>query len=470
MLFNSLEFALFFPIVVACAWWLRRSGTARMTLLLAASYFFYMSWDYRYAALLAASTVLDYWVGRALPKARSVALRRSLLTASLVGNLGVLLYFKYFNFLWASLVGGAQLAGWNAPDWSHSFLLPVGISFYTFQSLSYTIDVYRGRLAPTESMLKFALFVSFFPQLVAGPIVRASDFLPQLEKNARYDEQRALRGLWLIFIGLFKKICIADVLAATLLDDVFGNPLGASRWELMLAAYGYSFQIYCDFSGYSDVAIGAAAILGFHLPLNFDRPFLAISFRDFWRRWHISLSTWLRDYLYVPLGGARRGVARTYVNLATVMLLGGLWHGANWTFVLWGAMHGAFLIAERLLRCDIKDTDGLSATSVWLRRFVTFHFIVLTFVLFRCDNVATFGQFLATLVSPASMGHTVPTLFSLALVLAVAGHLVSVSAAKRLTDRLQIQPAFVQAAVVSVCLVLFTILSAAEAPFIYFQF
>ncbi|HNO79885.1 MAG TPA: MBOAT family protein [Phycisphaerae bacterium] len=470
MLFNSIEFALFFPTVVALAWWLRRSATARLTLLLAASYFFYMSWDYRYAALLAGSTVLDYFVGLALPKTESKTSRRLLLAISLAGNLGVLVFFKYFNFLWDSVAVGMGSIGWHAPDWTHRFLLPVGISFYTFQSLSYTIDVYRGQLAPTRSLLKFALFVSFFPQLVAGPIVRASDFLPQLETKARYDEQRAIHGFWLIFIGLFKKICIADVLAATLLDDVFGNPLGASRTELLLAAYGYSFQIYCDFSGYSDVAIGAAAILGFNLPLNFNRPFLAVSFRDFWRRWHISLSTWLRDYLYVPLGGARRGARRTYINLALVMLLGGLWHGANWTFVLWGALHGTFLIVERLFGQDCKDADGLSPSTVWLRRFITFHLVVLTFALFRCDSIATFGHFIGAVIAPESIGSPIPPLFVIALAAGVVGHLTSMEQARRWIDRATSQPAFVQAALVSACLVIFTILSSADAPFIYFQF
>lgn len=470
MLFNSIEFALFFPIVVACAWWLRRSASARLTLLLVASYFFYMSWDYRYAALLAGSTVLDYFVGLALPKTQSKTSRRLLLIASLAGNLGVLVFFKYFNFLWDSVAAGAGAFGFDAPNWSHRFLLPVGISFYTFQSLSYTIDVYRGRLTPTRSLLKFALFVSFFPQLVAGPIVRASDFMPQLETEARYDEARAIRGFWLILIGLFKKICIADVLAATLLDDVFGNPLGASRAELMLAAYGYSFQIYCDFSGYSDVAIGAAAILGFNLPMNFNRPFLAVSFRDFWRRWHISLSTWLRDYLYVPLGGARRGARRTLINLALVMLLGGLWHGANWTFVLWGGLHGTFLIVERLLGKDCKDAEGLPTATIWLRRLITFHLVVFTFALFRCDSIATFGQFIGAFITPEAVGSPIPTLFVVALAVGVIGHLTSMAQVRRWIDRATNQPAFVQAAVASACLFLFAVLSSADAPFIYFQF
>ncbi len=470
MLFNSVEFALFLPIVVACAWWLRRSATARLTLLLAASYFFYMSWDYRYAALLAGSTVLDYFVGLALSKTQSRTSRRLLLTLSLAGNLGVLMFFKYFNFLWESAAVGMGAMGLEAPDWTHRFLLPVGISFYTFQSLSYTIDIYRGKLAPTRSLLKFALFVAFFPQLVAGPIVRASDFMPQLERQARYDEARAIRGFWLILIGLLKKICIADVLAATLLDDVFGNPLGASRLELLLAAYGYSFQIYCDFSGYSDVAIGAAAILGFNLPLNFNRPFMAVSFRDFWRRWHISLSTWLRDYLYVPLGGAKRGARRTYINLALVMLLGGLWHGANWTFVLWGALHGTFLIVERLLGKDCKDAEDLPTATIWLRRLITFHLVVLTFALFRCDSIETFGEYIGALIAPEALGAPIPTLFVIALLAGVVGHLTSMEQVGRLIDRATRQPAFVQAAVASACLFLFTVLSSADAPFIYFQF
>src|SRR3972149_12100712 len=279
---------------------------------------------------------------------RTPGARRTWLAVTLVGNLGVLFVFKYYNF---AMDSAADVFLWLGHDWPiphHTLLLPVGISFYTFQSFSYTIDVYRGELQPTRSFLKFALFISFFPQLVAGPIVRASTFLPQLESEPRFDDRKAEAGLGRILFGLFRKVCIADVLGVTLVDPVFADPGAQSAGMLLLAMYGYAFQVYYDFSAYSDMAIGAAQMLGYELPENFNHPYLATSIGNFWRRWHLSLSTWLRDYLYFPLGGGRGTTWRTARNLAIVMLLGGLWHGASWGFVIWGALQGVLLAGGRV--------------------------------------------------------------------------------------------------------------------------
>lgn len=469
MLFNSLQFALFLPVVVALAWVLRRSHMLRLMFLLAASYGFYMSWNWRYAGLLVASTLLDFLVAQRLAGSHRPAVRKCLLIVSLAGNLGVLFFFKYFNFLYASAVDCAAIAGWALPRTAHDFLLPVGISFYTFQSLSYTIDVYRGNLQPTNSFIRFALFVSFFPQLVAGPIVRASEFLPQLDRAPAFDDQRAQRGLYLIVVGLFKKICIADVLAATLLDRVYADPAAFGTVELLLAAYGYTFQIFCDFSGYSDIAIGAAALLGYELPINFNRPFLATSLRDFWRRWHISLSSWLRDYLYVPLGGNRGSRVRTQVNLMITMLLGGLWHGANWTFVIWGALHGAYLAIERALGIAPLE-EGAPRMRIWIRRLVTFHLVVVAFLVFRCDNVGVFWQYLSALVRVAPATESIPALFYIAMAAGIVTHISPPRWSELCVDGFVRQPAYRQGAVIAACMVLYSALSVPQAPFIYFQF
>ena len=469
MLFNSLQFAVFLPVVVVLAWGVRRSPRLRVLLLLAASYYFYMSWNWRYAGLLLFSTWVDYVVGLRLPRATSTAARRSLLWVSITANLGVLFFFKYFDFAWRGISEGLGALGVGVPVVSYGFLLPVGISFYTFQSLSYTIDVYRGELEPTRSFARFALFVSFFPQLVAGPIVRAKDFLPQLARTPVCDDVQAQHGVWLILVGLFKKICLADVLAATLVDAVFANPGGFGRLELLLAAYGYSFQIYCDFSGYSDIAIGAAALLGYRLPINFDRPFTALSLRDFWRRWHISLSTWLRDYLYIPLGGSRRGPVRTYGNLMATMLLGGLWHGANWTFVIWGAIHGGVLAIERFMSPGRPSTarrwggDGLR----WL---VTFHVVVVAFVIFRCSSISDFAAFGGQFARAPMSSGAVPVLFVAALLVAVLIHFTPRGWQNDLWRAYRALPAGGQGALAACAVVLFAVLSTPQAPFIYFQF
>ena len=356
---------------------------ARKLFLLVASYYFYAYWDWRFLSLIFASTLIDYCVGQCLKRTTAQARRKFLLLVSLVCNLGLLGFFKYFNFFVESMQAMLAPLGWHVG--SLNILLPVGISFYTFQSLSYTIDVYRGKIKCCDDFLDFALFVSFFPQLVAGPIVRASVFLKQLETPRYLTWRRTAEGFRQFTIGLFKKAFIADRIAV-FVDGVFGNAGvfdGPTTW---LAVMCYAIQIYCDFSGYSDMAIGAARMLGYDIPVNFKYPYIARSVTDFWRRWHISLSTWLRDYLYIPLGGNRKGPRRTCINIMITMVLGGLWHGAAWTFVFWGAMHGVALVVTRWVSARLGTpsangvTRGFMAAGGWL---VTMLVVLVALVFFR---------------------------------------------------------------------------------------
>jgi alginate O-acetyltransferase complex protein AlgI len=348
MLFTEPRFLAFFVVAFAVAWALRRD-TARKAWLLLCSYAFYAAWDWRFLGLIALSTLVDYAAGRGMGGTRDAAARRAWLIASLVANLGVLGLFKYWDFFVTSGAGLLGALGLPVSPRTLGLVLPVGISFYTFQTLSYSIDVYRGRLTAHRSLLDFALFVGFFPQLVAGPIVRAVEFLPQLAARPAWGAVAVRAQLWLFLAGFVKKACISDNVAP-MVDALFAQPDAYGAPALWLGSVLYALQIYCDFSGYSDMAIATAGLLGYRLPLNFDFPYLARSVTEFWRRWHISLSSWFRDYLYVPLGGNRRGAPRTYGNLLVVFLLCGLWHGAAWRFAVWGLWHGTFLVAERMLR------------------------------------------------------------------------------------------------------------------------
>ena len=382
MFFLSLEYLLLVSIVFAVYWslpWRR----VRLGLLLAASYLFYMSWSPKLVVLLLFSTGLDFTCGAQIAQATGPA-RRRWLVLSLVGNLGVLAVFKYYGFFVDSMVDLLHLAGIAAQERTLEIVLPLGISFYTFQTLSYTIDIYRGELRPTTSLLEFALFVAFFPQLVAGPIVRARDFLPQVTSRRPWNADDVHAGLERILLGVVKKGVIADNLGR-FVDTVYADPSAYGPegvWLAFLAFYG---QIYGDFSGYSDIAVGSARLFGFRLPENFRQPWLAASPREFWRRWHITLSTWLRDYLYISLGGNRRGMRRLYVNLMITMVLGGLWHGAAWPYVVWGGFHGALLVVDRM---------RVGGEPSGLRRIpATLFMLVLTLVgwsLFRAPDMATF--------------------------------------------------------------------------------
>src|SRR5467141_186207 len=354
MLFNSLTFVVFFAVVVV-AYWSIRSWNARKNLLVVASYIFYGAWNPPFAALLFSTTAMDFWLGSRIARAKGRHSRRGWLVASVCMNLSMLGFFKYGNFLLQNFQWLLARIGIVYQPPHLDILLPVGISFYTFHSLSYTLDIYRGVLQPTKSLRDFVLAVSFFPQLVAGPIVRAGDFLPQLVHPTRLKTGQFLWGLALMTLGLFQKIVLADTMLSGAADRVFTYPgplVALDSWAGVLAFAG---QIFFDFAGYSSCAIGAALCLGFHLKDNFRFPYAAIGFSDFWRRWHISLSTFLRDYLYIPLGGNRAGWTRAAINLVIVMFLGGLWHGAAWPFVVWGLLHGSYLVIERVIRVFLED-------------------------------------------------------------------------------------------------------------------
>ncbi len=372
-------------IVLPLAWILR--GRLRIYFLLAASYFFYGYWKWQYTALLLLTTIIDYLAGYFINASENPSRRKLYLIFSLSTNLGLLAVFKYYNFFSGSISGWF---GWTAIPLN--VLLPVGISFYTFQSMSYTIDVYRRVLPPCKSFVDFALYVSFFPQLVAGPIVRAIDFLPQLISKPLFDWVQFRSGLHLIVRGLIEKVVIADNLAP-IVERVFENPSAFSGVDLWIGTYCFAFQIFADFAGYTDIARGVARLMGYEFMENFRRPYVALNISDFWRRWHISLSTWLRDYLYIPLGGSRKGKLRTYMNLLITMVLGGLWHGANWTFLLWGLFHGILLTIQHAFSRKEEERQPQPFLNA-VRALATFHLVCIGWVLFRADSATIAGQML----------------------------------------------------------------------------
>ncbi len=390
MLFNSYEFLVFFPIVVAA--YFAIPNRFRWILLLIASYYFYMCWNYKYIVLIMISTVVDYISGILLYRSQRKGRRKLLLVASLLTNLGLLFFFKYFNFFGNTLntLFDQFNIFYDVPY--YNFLLPVGISFYTFQTLSYTIDIYKGKQKPEYHFGRFALFVSFFPQLVAGPIERSVNLLPQFRKEVTFNYERIKNGILLMGWGFFKKIVIADRLSEYV-NLVYNNPTQYEGIQNIIATFFFSFQIYCDFSGYSDIAIGAAMVLGYQLMTNFRRPYFAKNIREFWQRWHISLSTWFRDYVYISMGGNRVVKWRWFYNLFITFVVSGLWHGAEWTFVIWGAIHGGYLviaIVTQKLRDNINRALGISKVT-WLHTLfqvlITFVLSYIAWIFFRANNV-----------------------------------------------------------------------------------
>jgi alginate O-acetyltransferase complex protein AlgI len=374
MVFTSWQFAVFLLVVLA-ALRIAPSRTTRQTVLLLASIYFYAAWRPAYILLLAAPSVIDYGCAILISETSDRTAQRRILWASVVSNMGLLAYFKYTNFFLSTITALLGV--------SHRTLditLPVGISFFTFKALSYTIDVYRKEIPVCRNWRQFAMFITYFPELIAGPIVRASVFLPQLQRSLRFSWARTYLGAQLILLGATKKLVIADRLAI-LVDAVFADPSAYSPVTVLSSVIAYSFQIYCDFSGYSDMAIGVSKIIGYDLPENFNMPYLALSLSDFWRRWHITLSSWLRDYLYIPLGGNRKGSFRTYVNMMITMLLGGLWHGANWTFVFWGLLHGLGIAVAQASSRRFR----LPRIVAWL---LTYAFVCLTWIFFRSPSLS----------------------------------------------------------------------------------
>ncbi len=389
MLFDSPVFFVFLSIVVVVYWRLRRP--AQNLFLVLASYFFYGWWDWRFLGLILISTVVDFVCARNIARSSNPVKRKSLLTLSVALNLSFLGFFKYFNFFTDSLAHALTAVGIPVNIAFLRILLPPGISFYTFQALAYIVDVYFGRIEPAGSLLDYALFINFFPHLIAGPIQRPSHLLPQVQLKRVFRPRQFTDGVMLILSGLFRKCVIADN-CALLANAAFNGKMGTPTLAIVaLGTYAFAWQIYGDFSGYSDIARGAAKLMGFEFMVNFRQPYLAESLQDFWRRWHISLSTWLRDYLYIPLGGSRHGERRTYRNLMITMLLGGLWHGANWTYVIWGGIHGAGQSIERAIRVA---TTGSSRASqhpslgwIWLKRIFIFHLVCLAWIFFRAQSL-----------------------------------------------------------------------------------
>jgi alginate O-acetyltransferase complex protein AlgI len=433
MLFNSYTFIAFFAIMLVLHH-LPFSWKAKKVNLLIASYIFYAAWNPPFILLLWLSTVVDFFVGRALYRQENKRKRKWLLVISLAGNLGMLCYFKYGGFLLENFVSLVNMAGIDFHPAPADIILPAGISFYTFTTLCYTIDMYQRKSEPVKSLLDFSLFVTFFPHLVAGPIVRPPQLVSQFESPKKATQQQMMQGLFLLSLGLFMKVVLADGMLATSSDTVFNAAKPLHSLDAWLGVLAFSGQIFFDFAGYSTCAVAVAMCLGFVLPQNFNYPYAAIGFSDFWRRWHITLSAWLRDYLYIPLGGNRKGNFRTYVNLMLTMLLGGLWHGANWTFVVWGALHGTYLCVERLIQGRLKPsripeislqkasfvprmTAGASQFSLAM---FTFFLVTITWVFFRSPDFTGAWNLLTSMFGQADKGTVLlPTVDILKVVIVI---------------------------------------------------
>src|SRR5436190_3787291 len=385
MLFPTATFAIFFLIVLPLSWLAMPNVHRWRPFIIVASYVFYSWWDWRFIFLLAGCTIWNQVFAVRIHRASTHAQRKALLTVALVGDLGVLAYFKYYDFFISSSQNMASIVGLDLPVSLRTIILPVGISFYTFMAISYVVDTYRGDFVPT-TLEKFAVYLSFFPHLVAGPIVRPGELIPQLDVPRNPRRVDTSRAFYLIATGLFKKVVIANYLASHIVDAVFGAPNQHSSFEVLVGVVAYAVQIYADFSGYTDMAIGLALLLGFKFPQNFDSPYAAISVQDFWRRWHMTLSRWLRDYVYIPFGGNRKGEPRTYLNLMATMLLGGLWHGAAWSFVIWGGLHGCWLAIGRYRREHGLSTDAVTGRQLWWKRILTFNLVCFAWIFFRAGS------------------------------------------------------------------------------------
>ena len=386
MLFNSLPFAVFLPIVFAVYWALHNSLRSQNIMLLTASYIFYGWWDARFLSLIVASTVVDYLLGQYLAAATNALKRKLLLTASMIFNLGLLGVFKYYNFFMENFMEIAHSVGLHTNPVLLKIALPVGISFYTFQTMSYTIDIYRKQLEPTKDFIAFAAFVGYFPQLVAGPIERASNLLPQMSKRRYFDYQKAVDGMRQALWGFFKKVVIADAVAS-LVDQAFGDPNGFSAIALITGALLFSIQIYCDFSGYSDIAIGISKLFGIDLMQNFRTPYFSRDIAEFWRRWHISLSTWFRDYLYIPLGGSRGSTALKVRNTFAIFIVSGFWHGANWTFIIWGLINALLFLPLLLAKRNRSNLNDAEISDLH-RILLTFSITTIAWIFFRADSLS----------------------------------------------------------------------------------
>ncbi|MFY0626292.1 MAG: MBOAT family protein [Reichenbachiella sp.] len=474
MIFNSFPF-LFFITTFIIIYYSVKSKNIKVWLCLVGSYFFYSWWDWRFLSLILLSTAIDFNIGiliRKYPWKKKV-----FLLISIIANLGILATFKYLNFFISSFQDINMLLGFQTSVQTLNIILPVGVSFYTFQTLSYTIDIYRGNLKPETSYLNFSTFVAFFPQLVAGPIVRASHFLPQLRKNHIFNGHNFISGIRLIAVGFFKKIVIADS-AALIIDRAFELPESYSSINLIIVIILYAIQIYCDFSGYSDIAIGVARLLGYHFPMNFNFPYFAKNFSDFWSRWHISLSSWLKDYLYISIGGNRKGQFSTYINLMVTMILGGLWHGASWNFIVWGLLHGLYLIFQRLFAIPFNrirfEFNYITKQALLLMSIlITFSLTCFAWIFFRSQNFEQAMTIIHRIFSfnDLSIGSIKHKVITLKIVVLAVGFMVSEIVLFRQKSNLiitEIPARAIQTAILLWLIILFGTYSSNQ--FIYFQF
>lgn len=478
MLFPTIEFALFFMIVLPGAWLLNERNELKKLLLVAASYVFYSFWSVPFLLLLFLSSLFNYAAGLLIAAAAGTRRSRILVGVAVVCNLLPLCFFKYYDFAAAQIRSVAGLAGIEVDFGSTGVAVPVAISFLTFHGISYVVDIHRGKVQASRSLVDLLLYISFFPHLVAGPIVRASEFLGQLAKPSDPRNIDLGGSALLILGGLFKKVVVASHLSILFVDPVFTNPQAYGSVDLILAVYAYAIVIYCDFSAYTDIAIGVADLLGYKFPRNFDQPYIALSLQEFWRRWHITLSTWLRDYLYIPLGGGRGGRWTTHRNLILTMVLGGLWHGAGLQFIVWGALHGFGLAAERLLR-ETTDASGRFRQflrSEWgqtLRWLAVFNFVCIAWVFFRSPDAAGATSYLTTIVKRVGDGAPL-TASPLVMVLMMAGFLtqllpLSAYAAVDGSFRKAALAGKVAFGTVAIWAVIM-LAPSGMAPFIYFQF
>ncbi|MGD0676165.1 MAG: MBOAT family protein [Polyangiaceae bacterium] len=488
MLFNSPLYGAFLVGTWAVFWLLRSARVARTSFLVVASYAFYafgtwdaareepvplapVAWAVLCLAIIFIGSTLDYFVGRALGRVRRVAVRNALLVLSVTYYVAVLGIFKYWNFAAESVAAAFTAVGLSMRPTHMHLVLPFGISFFTFETVSYTVDVWRGELAPARRYLDYLLFVCFFPHLVAGPIVRPAQMLPQLGARPKSDAVMQARGLFRIAVGLSKKALIGDYLAHSIVDRVFATPERYTALEVLLAVYAFAAQIYADFSGYTDVAIGSAALFGYALPENFDAPYLSQNLQDFWRRWHISLSQWLRDYLYKPLGGSRRGSLTTYRNLIITMVLGGLWHGASWTFVVWGALHGGALALTRVWQRAYPEPKRTGAVCRAAQTIATFHFVCLAWLFFRAPTLSHAALGLHVLRYGAwSLEHLPPRVAGM-VVAGLILHSIPREWSSRVRDVFVETPALVQGMVLAVWAMGLHFADGAQpGPFVYGQF
>ena len=480
MLFHSLDYAVLLITVWILAWgFLRTRLRLRHLMLLAASYLFYCAWDWRFAGLLVFSTLLDFLVGRAIYEVKSLRRKRQFLLVSLIGNLGVLGFFKYYNFFLDNLNHLLSSVGFSLPGYVE-VILPLGISFYTFQTLSYSLDIYFGKLEPTRNLVDFALFVAFFPQLVVGPIVRARQFLPQLERPVEFDEERMISGIYRILKGLVKKVFIADLIGLHLVDPVFEDPGNFGALDSALAMLGFYMQLGFDFSAYADIAIGSARTLGFELPENFRAAARAVNLAEFWWRWHITLFTWVRDYFFMPMTveRGRSRPLRPYISIFLTMTLIGLWHGAAWTFIAFGVFHGAGLAITRWWgrrsrgRRPPPRPAPVEFALTWCKRAGTIFLVSLSIVVFRAENIGDALQIYGMLFSPGqwTVDSQLARLGVVVLGLATVLHLTTFDFRQQIEKAFVNLPSPLQGAVLVLALALVKMSLTVQRPFVYFQF